>query len=356
MKENGAALLSRRDWLKVTGALGLGAAASTIATTTPAAVVKRGLTYRQVLAAAPWSPRYGLGCVVFQDRLWVLGGTGTAHNGTQVNDVWSSEDGLDWRQELASAPWQPRWAHAVFAHAGKLWVIGGLASVEPIQNLNDIWSSPDGKIWTRELADAPWRARHVWATTVHRSRMYLLGGASDGSECYQDVISSEDGIHWRFETVHGTWFAARKYHAAASYRDRIFLTAGDINDSSQLYGALYLNDVWSSKDGQVWTCAAPHAPWSPRLGHALVVYRGKLWSVGGELQSRYYAKDMWSTLDGEHWRKEAEKFAWQGRLAGGVVVFKNKVWIMGGGHRDWPKRDELSLNDIWTFQAGEKSE
>src|SRR5258708_651155 len=119
MEENSFSFLSRRDLLKATGALGLAAATSTVAMSTPAGGEKRDLTYHQVLDAAPWSTRYGLGCVVFQNRLWVLGGTGTAHNGTQVNDVWSSEDGLQWRQELASAPWHPRWGHAVFAFAGK---------------------------------------------------------------------------------------------------------------------------------------------------------------------------------------------------------------------------------------------
>ena len=137
--------LSRRLWLREAGMLGIGAAASTPGHSTAQAAERSDLTFRQNSNSAPWSTRYGLGCVVFQDRLWVLGGTVTLHDGTQTNDVWSSEDGSNWRQETASAPWTPRWGHAVFAFVGKLWVIGGLASVEPIRNLNDIWSSPDGK-------------------------------------------------------------------------------------------------------------------------------------------------------------------------------------------------------------------
>ena len=352
MVGNSSPFLSRRDWLKVTGALGFGVAASNVAMSMPSGPEKCDLTYHQVLDAAPWSTRYGLGCVVFQDRLWVLGGTGTAHNGTQVNDVWSSVDGLNWRQELASAPWHPRWGHAVFGFAGKLWVIGGLASVEPIRNLNDIWSSPDGKKWTLEVSDAPWKGRHVWATTTHRDRLYLLGGATDGSGSYQDVLSSEDGVHWRSEIVRGSWFVGRKYHAAASYLGRILLAAGGTNDSSQFGGTRYLDDVWSSEEGRAWTCIAPHAPWSPRLGHALVIYGERLWLVGGELSSRGYAMDLWSTVNGQDWKQETDQFAWPARGSGGTVVFKNKVWIMGGSHRDWPRRDGQSLNDIWTFQVG----
>ncbi len=350
MKKN-VPLLHRRDWLKTTGTLGLGAAASAVALSSATGAEKRGLTYRKILDSAPWSPRSGMGAVVFQNRLWLLGGTGTAKNGTQLNDVWSSEDGLHWRQELASAPWQPRWNHATFVHAGKLWVIGGLASVDPLLNLNDIWSSPDGKKWTREVADAPWTGRHVWAWTNHRNRMYLLGGATDGARTYRDVLSSDDGIDWQLAPVRDPWFVKRKYHAAASYRGQIFLAGGIVNDKSQLYGSRYLDDVWTSKDGLVWNCQESPVPWKARGAHTLVVYKERLWLVGGELQSRYYAEDMWSTTSGTDWRQETDQLAWPGRIFGGVVVFKNKVWIMGGSHRDWPKREGSSLNDIWTFEA-----
>ena len=339
--------LSRRDWLKAMGARGLGAA-STVSMSTVASG-ESNLNYRHVLDAVPWSTRGGLGCVVFQDRLWVLGGTGTAQNGTQVNDVWSSEDGLQWRQELASAPWRPRWAHAVFAFRGKLWVIGGLASVDPIRNLNDIWSSPDGKNWTREVAYAPWAARHVWstATTIHRDRMFLLGGASDESNYYQDVLSSNDDIRWRLETVRGPWFEKRKNHAAASYGGRILLAGGSIIDPSEPGGSRALNDVWSSEDGRAWNCVTRHAPWSPRDTHTFVVYQRRLWLVGGALGAHRYATDLWSTADGENWRQETDQFPWRGRHAAGVLVFNNKVWILGGTADSWGS----TRNDIWTFEA-----
>src|SRR5262249_5746832 len=159
--------------LKIVSMLGLSAVRAPLAPSAATGAEKSPLKYQQVLERAPWPARYGLGMVVFHDRLWVLGGTRTWRNGDQLNDVWSSEDGRHWRQELKSAPWQPRWVHATFAFADALWVIGGLASVDPIRNLNDIWSSPDGKKWTREVADAPWPARHVWATTIHQDRLYL---------------------------------------------------------------------------------------------------------------------------------------------------------------------------------------
>jgi len=364
MMDRHSSLFSRRDWLKAVGAGGLSAAVASVGIAAAAGAEKRGLTYQQVLAAAPWPVRYGLGVAVFQDRLWVLGGTASARTGTQFNDVWSSADGRQWRRELASAPWAPRWGHAVFALSDRLWVIGGLASVSPIVNLNDIWSSPDGKQWTRVLADAPWRGRHVWATTVHGNRMFLIGGATDGSGSYQDVLSSADGIHWRSETIQKPWFVGRKYHAAASYRGRIVLAAGVTNDASQLGGGQYLGDVWSSEDGRAWTCIAPRAPWLPRCAHALVAYQDRLWLVGGELAVRRYTTDLWSSVDGENWEQETSEFAWPSRIGGKVVVFNKQVWIVGGTYRpdyrqstgrvksqEGLSRDYVSMNDIWTFEA-----
>jgi hypothetical protein len=336
---------SRRELLKTAAALGVcRAAAGDSVAAGPA--IDRNVVYQQVLDAAPWSTRYGLGVEVFQGRLWVLGGSGTLHNGTQLNDIWSSEDGARWRQEVSSAPWQPRWGHAVFSFNRKLWIIGGLASVEPIRNLNDIWSSPDGKKWTLEVPQAPWPARHVWAATSHQGRMYLIGGATDGSHYYQDVVSSEDGVHWRKETVQEPWFEKRKNHAAASYRGRIVLAGGSIIDRTQPHGTQFLNDVWSSAEGRTWTCIAQQASWSPRVFHNLIVYREKLWLVGGEFGAGHYASDLWFTVDNESWTCKTTQFAWPGRHACGVVVFNDKVWILGGTSDSWGRS---SRNDIWCF-------
>jgi hypothetical protein len=324
--------VSRRAWLKA-------AAAFTVPACSPAAPA---IFYRRVTDSAPWPARYGLATAVFQDRLWLMGGTTTLHDGNQLNDVWSTADGDHWRREVASAPWQPRWGSALFVSNDKLWLIGGLSSVEPIRNLNDIWSSPDGRRWTRELADAPWPARHVWAASSHANRMYLLGGASDGSHYYQDVLWSEDGIRWKYEAVEGPWFEKRKNLTAASYRGRIFLGGGSIIHPAPRF----LNDVWASADGSKWTCVTPAAAWSPRNVHVFLVYRDKLWLVGGEVGSAHYTCDLWSTTDGETWMREADGLEWLGRHSAGTLVFRDKVWVFGGTSTS---RGTSARGDIWTF-------
>lgn len=53
------------------------------------------------------------------------------------NDVWFSNDCVNWVQANESAPWTARFGHTSVAFNNKLWVVGGLA--ESFQN--DVWYS-----------------------------------------------------------------------------------------------------------------------------------------------------------------------------------------------------------------------
>jgi hypothetical protein len=81
-----------------------------------------GRTWTPAVAAAPWGPRIAAGMIVYDERLWVLGGSSPEVG--WLNDVWSSADGNNW-ERLPRAPWTPRAAEYVAAFAGRLWVYGG---------------------------------------------------------------------------------------------------------------------------------------------------------------------------------------------------------------------------------------
>ena len=66
--------------------------------------------YSWTLAAnpAPWTGRGSNGIVVYDNKLWVLGGTVFSeplYQFTECNDVWSSSDGINWTNVLPHAPW-----------------------------------------------------------------------------------------------------------------------------------------------------------------------------------------------------------------------------------------------------------
>ncbi len=68
-----------------------------------------------------WSERYGYTSLEFDGKMWVLGG----HDGSHLNDVWYSEDGVNWYQTTGSAGWSPRRKHTSFVYDNKMWVMGG---------------------------------------------------------------------------------------------------------------------------------------------------------------------------------------------------------------------------------------
>lgn len=137
-----------------------------------------GVRWTRVTEKAPWSPRGMIGgSVVFENRMWILGGgtydTPTTPNRRFYNDVWSSADGVDWQQHIKSAPWAPLQYHEVAVFEDKMWVLEGynLSS----GNRNDVWSSADGINWC-ELPDTPWAPRHAASVFVYDDALWMVAG------------------------------------------------------------------------------------------------------------------------------------------------------------------------------------
>jgi len=137
-----------------------------------------GVTWDRVAEQAPWSPRGMIGgSVVFQGRMWILGGgtydTPGRPSRDVRNDVWSSADGVNWDRHLESAPWAPRQYHDVAVFDGRMWVLEGYSRAEG--NRRDVWFSSDGVNW-HELPDTPWASRHAASVFVHAGGLWVVAG------------------------------------------------------------------------------------------------------------------------------------------------------------------------------------
>ena len=144
-----------------------------------------GITWDLVTPAAQWSPR-GLimGHVVFQNKMWVIGG-GLYDAETYLNDVWSSADGITWTCVNSAAPWSPRHYHNVIVFDGKIWVLAGADSNDP-GGLSDSWYTTDGVNWT-QLLGTPWPMRHAASVWVFNNN--LLTGCGSDTTTYDDIWS-----------------------------------------------------------------------------------------------------------------------------------------------------------------------
>ena len=74
--------------------------------------------------SASLSRRDGLTSVIFDNKIWVLGGSDWDYD-KYSNDVWYSLDGLNWICATDSAQWAPRSGHTSVVFNNKMWILGG---------------------------------------------------------------------------------------------------------------------------------------------------------------------------------------------------------------------------------------
>ena len=90
------------------------------------------LTWQAATTQAPFSKRDAHTAVVFRDKIWLLGGVGGSapDYGKITSDIWVSENGKDWTEITDSAPWGPRRAHNAVLFQDKIWILGGVTKGE----------------------------------------------------------------------------------------------------------------------------------------------------------------------------------------------------------------------------------
>jgi hypothetical protein len=219
--------------------------------------------------------------VSFKDRMWVIGGMGGSSSDT-FNDVWSSADGTSWKLENAHAPFHDRYGLSCLVFNGRMWVIGGGYYDETEDNsvfFNDVWSSDDGINWIKEKDHAAFNARADALAAVFNNKMWIIGGTYDGSSMdaiYKDIWSSADGKNWTLVTADPA-FGDRYSASAVVHDNKLWIIAG----TGSSYGGLYRNDIWYSIDGYNWQEATNSAEFEARAGHDSVEFDNRLWVIGG---------------------------------------------------------------------------
>ena len=72
---------------------------------------------------------------VFDNKMWVTGG----FSNNVFNDVWYSEDGINWTESTADVGWETKTDHECLVFDNKMWVLGGLISAAPMVRSADVW-------------------------------------------------------------------------------------------------------------------------------------------------------------------------------------------------------------------------
>jgi hypothetical protein len=339
-------------------------------------VTRGGAEVRLAGAIDAWSPAELPGARVFDAAVGVQ--TAGADEGYEwqrltadVGPGWRARDGntTTWLPSTGRfwmvAGWNPYEQPQGFAS-------GPPETLDPNESTTDeVWSSADGVTWRQDLPHlhGQFEPRHSHNTRVWNGALWSIGGDHHQGFYNHDVITSADGVAWTVVLGPGApageppW-SERVLQASGTYDGDLWMVGGqDAEGDPAEY--TYHNDVWRSSDGVTWTEVVPDAPASDTrwagcgVVDGLVEFRGELWLVGcarerSDAVGHSMSNEVWSTTDGAVWRRHAEP-PWVGKIWHNVVVWDDRLWAMfgftyGDPANGWPIGN---ANEVWYSDDGE---
>jgi len=304
--------------------------------------------WKKISETSPWTPRDSAGELVFKNRMWIFGGYIPA----LTNDVWCSSDGIKWIQTGTIPTSKGVDLPIAFIFNNRMWI----TDIE-----GNLFSSPDGAKWTLVTDRAPWKGRHAAGGAVFKEKIWVMGGLQNG-QLLNDIWSSPDGAQWKLETDRAAWPKRQIHNNLMELDNKLWLIGGSISGSSYYPFQAY-NDVWNSTDGVHWKKVIGNAPWTPRIWSSSVVYKDRLWLLGGFRSEPVWENlgDVWYSADGANWRQltavpacrhsgnnnvpvaAVANSIWTRRHEASAYVFNDAIWMAGG--MVWPL-----VNDVWRLE------
>jgi hypothetical protein len=363
------------------------------------------------------SDRFRHRAITFKGQLWVIGGEG--HDDVK-SDVWSSQDGLNWILKNPAAPFGARTSFSLVVFQDKLWLLGGYKP-ESGTSMSDVWSTVDGVIWVQEALDTIIEGGTAHLTAVFNNKIWLLQGFGNNTGAW----TSSDGINWVKETgfnlnidqfnghelqvfdnklwfIHvlggldGTWSSGDgldwRYHPleqeldsglsfTAVFKGKLWFLDSDHSWSSSdgihwelerddfgctldLYSKITVFDdrIWIIGDhdflydNELQLCATHDAiNWSSvqkpiqanaRSGYDVINFKNKLWLIGDtSFNNDDFKNDVLTSIDGLNWQVMTKNAAFSARWSPKVFEFNNNLWLIGGYDGDAYKSDIWSSDD-----------
>jgi hypothetical protein len=293
----------------------------------------KGPNWVNVTDQAAWQARDSQGELVYRDQIWILGGWFDSYQ-APPRDVWSSQNGKDWTLVNQVAPWKHSDLGMTVTFKDKMWFLGGWYNgrLPGHEATDDVWSSVDGIDWVQAPASVRWTPRIAAGIVEFKGKMWILGGTEnyyfgDEKSLKNDVWFSEDGEKWTLATANAGW-SPRAYHSVTTYDGKLWVMGG----GNYVPDYQAHNDVWCSEDGITWTEVTKHAPWGARLWFSSVVYRDRMWVLGGWSKNPTAKNlgDVWYSQDGKNWKQLLSDVIWTARHEHSTYVFKDKIFIAGG--------------------------
>jgi hypothetical protein len=244
-----------------------------------------------------------------------------------------------WTQLTDHAAFPGAYNFPVFTVRNQMWAF------HPAGN----WYSTDGRSWTKSEMPLAGASSGYQKYVQFNDAVYLLGtveGDYRNMRLGSRIIRTVDFKRWDV-VANTTNLPARVFYRTVVFKGKIWLMGG-------FDGKNYYNDVWNSADGVRWRRVAETTAWSPRNIDVAVVFKSKIWIIGGGVidgqptnnpQSR---GEIWSSYDGANWTKVSDKMVKQ--WGASPIVFDGKLWLVGANRDGNFTRAVLVTDDGMTWK------
>ncbi|RLV58141.1 hypothetical protein D5018_18880 [Parashewanella curva] len=238
--------------------------------------------------------------VSFKGKLWAIGGN------SSTSALQSSNDGRDWdnHANANNEAVVKRSVHRVIVYQNKIWVIGGIHSRN---RTNDVYSSEDGINWTKHSSNLPNISHHT--ITVLNNQMYIFGGIQGNVSSTNVWRKSATSDTWERVQVEASGVSLPTFHTSTiAGDDAIYIIGGYSASTSNASDKIYKLAL-NSDNTFTATTVATEVPFGPRYGVATIGYQGNIWVIGGRGQydpstnENIEYNDIWRSKDGDNWFK-----------------------------------------------------
>lgn len=275
-----------------------------------------------------------------------------------------------WIQIADHAPFAPRDGAGALVLQNKMWLIGGWNPSDkkhfPRTCNNEVWNSTNGLAWSLVKSNSflndtfdptlDWEGRHTAGYAVFKNMIWILGGDPIQGHYQSDIWNSVDAITWHnVSSKAPVPWSPRVLHHTVVFRDKIWIMGGQTLPPFAPAEEKFYRDIWNSGDGVHWQEVRPREPyWSARgLIGGSAVFKDRIWILGGgtydtpKVPQRKFYNDVWSSADGTNWTCHLAAAPWSPREYHDVAVFDDRLWILEGYFANGGNR-----NDVWSSSDG----
>ena len=157
------------------------------------------------------------------------------------------------------------------------------------------------------------------AAVEYNGNLWIICGAVAGTGARRKVINSSDGVIWK-EVGTDSFPANNMGHRVVVYDGKMWSLGGTGAKRKAYY----------STNGSTWTEAGIDAIPTNVEYHTSLIYDGKMWVIGGENGGGTISRKVYYSTNGSTWTEAGTDALPVATWFHSSVVFAGKMWVIGG--------------------------